>query len=586
MVEGIAVLPRNPVLSPVQDYVSLKAEAIGAVQRLCSDWTDFNAHDPGLTLIELLCFAITDLGYRVRLPVEELLGACAKSLARPALFAAPPVTAYDFRRLLLDRVEGLGNTWLTPGGATGLYDVRLQAALPLPGVHPDARPSYRRLTERARRVWERHRPLSEDIGSIRLLEPRRTVVRARVRIEHGTQAESVLAQVLFRIALTLAPEPRRSHPPERETSGTLWDSPIMLNGWIAPGELGDKPCLIEHDQIWDRIVDVPGVLGVDDLRLWVKGIGTSSRIEVAPEEYLCFDGGFKEAALPIKVERDGKRCSIDHGEVLRRLIRLWTAHRTRYPFKDRDQNASGVASTKPRTLANFSPLGPQLPRVYGLSSGVPEAATARQLQGFLSLFEAPMRQFCRQISELGTLDSQGSQGEPHWLDLLLALRGVAPPPAALFDARRKNVRRALLEAHGALAQRRGRGFDPEARGGPRRLAGPELRMRLMLGETVRITLVEHVMLRQRVGKSGNDDHSMTVSAVIAGAEADRARITAILRDEVPAYIGLRLHFWEGPRWRRFHHVHRLWRSALRLGELHAADELAVQLRGLLEDPVG
>ena len=27
-------------------------------------WTDYNYHDPGITLLEQICYAITDLGYK------------------------------------------------------------------------------------------------------------------------------------------------------------------------------------------------------------------------------------------------------------------------------------------------------------------------------------------------------------------------------------------------------------------------------------------------------------------------------------------------------------------------------------------
>ena len=36
-------------------------------------WTDHNAHDPGVTLLEALCYALTDLGYRAGHRVEDLL---------------------------------------------------------------------------------------------------------------------------------------------------------------------------------------------------------------------------------------------------------------------------------------------------------------------------------------------------------------------------------------------------------------------------------------------------------------------------------------------------------------------------------
>ena len=36
-------------------------------------WTDHNVHDPGITILEVLCYAMLDLGYRTHLAVEDVL---------------------------------------------------------------------------------------------------------------------------------------------------------------------------------------------------------------------------------------------------------------------------------------------------------------------------------------------------------------------------------------------------------------------------------------------------------------------------------------------------------------------------------
>jgi hypothetical protein len=42
--------------------------------RLCGDqWSDFNSHDPGITILEQLCYAITDLAYRSNFPIADLI---------------------------------------------------------------------------------------------------------------------------------------------------------------------------------------------------------------------------------------------------------------------------------------------------------------------------------------------------------------------------------------------------------------------------------------------------------------------------------------------------------------------------------
>ena len=48
-------------------------------------WSDFNTHDPGITILEALCYAITDLAYRTSLPIPDLIaGSSHPGLPEPA----------------------------------------------------------------------------------------------------------------------------------------------------------------------------------------------------------------------------------------------------------------------------------------------------------------------------------------------------------------------------------------------------------------------------------------------------------------------------------------------------------------------
>ncbi len=104
---------------PSMDYELLRAEGIRHLEQLATQiWTDFNAHDPGITILETLCYAITDLGYRANLPIEDLLAGDPENPAGQKTYftveeilKAAPVTELDFRKLLLD-CPGVKNAWL------------------------------------------------------------------------------------------------------------------------------------------------------------------------------------------------------------------------------------------------------------------------------------------------------------------------------------------------------------------------------------------------------------------------------------------------------------------------------------------
>jgi len=113
----ITTIPKGRPDNIVLDFDLLRAEGIQHLESLATEvWTDFNAHDPGITILELLCYAITDLGYRTRmLPIGDLMTGIDPSkktwFAATEVLPNAPVTERDFRKLLID-VKGVKNAWL------------------------------------------------------------------------------------------------------------------------------------------------------------------------------------------------------------------------------------------------------------------------------------------------------------------------------------------------------------------------------------------------------------------------------------------------------------------------------------------
>src|SRR5262245_48790036 len=81
------VLMKNPTLEGAQDFYRLRREGIGFIEQMgshCS--TDYNVHDPGITILEALCYAITDFAYRIGWKIEDLLS--------PKVVPADPLQPY------------------------------------------------------------------------------------------------------------------------------------------------------------------------------------------------------------------------------------------------------------------------------------------------------------------------------------------------------------------------------------------------------------------------------------------------------------------------------------------------------------
>lgn len=114
-------LIKNPQLAESQDYALLREVGLSYVSKLSNSyWTDFNAHDPGVTILELLAYAITDLGYRTSFEVKDLLTEEVQGSFQNTgtfhtarhIFTANPTSFNDLRKWLVD-IDGVRNVWVS-----------------------------------------------------------------------------------------------------------------------------------------------------------------------------------------------------------------------------------------------------------------------------------------------------------------------------------------------------------------------------------------------------------------------------------------------------------------------------------------
>ena len=103
----------------ILNYADLREKAIGMIQQLAGDrWTDHNIHDPGITILEQLCYALTDLSYRTGFSIPDLMAqggddTWPESFFPEAMLSSGPIRLEDWRKLLID-VEGVRDAWIYP----------------------------------------------------------------------------------------------------------------------------------------------------------------------------------------------------------------------------------------------------------------------------------------------------------------------------------------------------------------------------------------------------------------------------------------------------------------------------------------
>lgn len=416
-------------------YSELRAEGTRLVQAMSGQiWTDYNYSDPGVTILEQLCYALTELSFRADFPVADLLGAPAGgtvALWRHALYPARaimpvnPVTSGDLRRLIIDRVPGVGNAWFTPcppaevQGVSGLY----RLSLLVPSQDPCCSGNDDRLksiAQRARRTYAAHRALCEDVESIVLLAPLATVVEADVQLDDGADPNAVMARLLFGLGLRLAPEPKRA-PLDAlvatgRTTSEIFTGPLMLRGFIADEQLTPFPAAMPVDDLLQAMAETVGVLSVPALSVRIGGdprtYAPGDLVSVPEGRVLWLADRPGDGSYPIRLWRGDVLCQPNPGKVRRRLDRLWAAQRRTYDLWPEYARHYAPPLGRSWNPAAYNSVQDQFPLVYGIGEYGPPSnapasrqARARQLKGYLMVFDQLMANYFGQLAFLRQLFS-------------------------------------------------------------------------------------------------------------------------------------------------------------------------------------
>jgi hypothetical protein len=412
---------------PGLDYGKIRSEALECVQKLAGEiWTDYNEHDPGVTTLEQLCYALTELSYRAALPLPDLLAGHDGriDLRRQALFGprqilpSDALTPNDYRRLLVDRVEGLGNAWLTPwrspdAALDGLYDIALYApstpACVCEGDPPDP------IIRQALGVYARHRGLCEDVHRIVLLRPLRATIHATVLIEGTQPPEEIMAELLYRAGQFLAPELRRTSLSDLITKGRapseIFAGPLLRNGFIENSELTPRDDRIDLKKLVEVIAGCRGVMSVNELSVRIGRtsyeLGAADAIPVPVGHILKIDAGPDAKLPPIRLVRQGCICRLEPARVHHELARHLRTHRRVYPLAREYEHHFAAPRGRHRDLAQYTSIQEQYPAVYGIGQDGLEAsasplrrAQAKQLKGYLAVFEQLMADYLAQLAHV------------------------------------------------------------------------------------------------------------------------------------------------------------------------------------------
>jgi len=438
-------IPRTVVLPRSQDFARLRARGLRYVERLGHrQWTDYNVHDPGITILELFCYGITDLGLRAAYPMRDLLAVPSPGGATMPegdfhlaheILVTRPVSFADLRRLLID-LPGVRNAWVErhrnvrygldvphetltadPAAAetielSGLFDVYLEYDDLV--LAPSARLTKADVRAAALGRLHVNRSLCQDLVDVHDLVGEDVAVCADIELRPDADTEAVHAEILYQLHHHVSPSVPFHSLEEMfargKTVDEIYDGPLLDHGFIDEDELAAlrRKCEIRASDVFQVIMSVDGVVAVKSLKLvkltdpvqiedWILPL-SAERFRIA----VFSPGGskltFYKRGLPYLANRKAVEALFDQKKSadIEAKLKVRPARLT-------------VPAGEWRNAGAFEPLQNELPGTYCVGRiHVPardpvRQAQSRQLRAYLMFFEQMVANALAQLAHVGEL---------------------------------------------------------------------------------------------------------------------------------------------------------------------------------------
>jgi uncharacterized protein len=427
------------------DFFYLRKKGIEYIELLGNKlWTDYNTHDPGITMLEMLCYAISDLGMRLDLPIENILasednnkGIASQFFKASEVLPSSPVTELDYRKLFID-IEGVKNCWLAKHQKTvyvnckedqlsynqkdfadipedlkkhfnlrGLYDLYVDFDSKVPA-------EIKLVKEKIKEQFHANRNLCEDIVNIIKINEVPIKICASIDVENGADEELIHALITNSIEGYLATSVNfysiKQMMDKGYTSTEIFDGPILQNGLIDTKELinADLRSEVRLSDIMKIIMNIPGVATIKDISL-----GNCDDNEINLNEWLIC---LKEYEKPVICNKSVFNytkgllpLNINQKQVNIYLAEIKAQEDEAIDYASRNKELE-IPTGKYLDTDIYTTIQNDFPETYGigevgLSSNASSArkSQAKQLKGYLLFFDQILGSYFKHLGQVGEL---------------------------------------------------------------------------------------------------------------------------------------------------------------------------------------
>ncbi len=403
-----------------RNFKALKDLGLAYIQRHAgTQWTNLNESDPGVTILEQVCYALTELGYCNDFPIEDILTRPNGKLMLENQFFTPeeilttaPVTTNDYIKYLIDGVEYITNAVIIPFPDTPYNLNSYQVYLQIEKDIAENEEAVKNCCKSAFYYLNKSRNIGELFLMPQALQPKTYFISGYINLNISKGLNAIIKSIQNHIRQSVFPDITTKGYTQLATKGIdvndIFNGPLLKTGWIPDTELVSKKnalTTITLSTIITECISVSSaaITSFDDEN------GVYSQVSTTDNEILYIDLITSLNNGSLKLYYKGKELS------------LLASENEGYKILIPDNNilpgaGQEVQTTVPkgryRDINSYYSIQNTFPEIYAVGENAvhhntPQAqiAQSRQLKGYLTLFDQVLANQFSQLANVGNLFS-------------------------------------------------------------------------------------------------------------------------------------------------------------------------------------
>lgn len=437
-------------LPPEQNFTYLKQQAINILQDLAGHvWSNYNDSDPGVTILEQVIYALTELGYVNSFSIEDVLTRPNDHIQYEDQFFRPqvilttaPVTVDDYRRLAYDHFSEVDNLYITPQTITlapsqSKVDQAQVETLaedlddgPLNGFYEVDIYSKRLMTQRQEKQKDAlanvvqhflnsQRNLGEFFLKPRVLTEQKISLTGQALLSADADLNQIYKDIDTALGNYVSPLITQYGYSQARKAGIdtddIFNGPELTEGWIAGDQsFGEKRSTVLLIDIITLLSAIDGVLALENVAIEADPTDPNNS-NTANSNYITIEDG-NVAHISLSEQFSLVKSSVNHNKSkFQQQISELSLLKSQLSASSIDSSidiAPALPTGNFRQIEDYYSVQNTFPEIYGvginaLQSDEPDyrVAQVRQLQGYLMLFDQVIANQLSQLANLNNLFS-------------------------------------------------------------------------------------------------------------------------------------------------------------------------------------